>query len=478
MSGQTKSLANAGTIKKESNTYPLLKNILEELLLKITKVNFGSKAGIGTQDLQLRKKHFLICCVEQVIEIAAKNNSGFCVEANFLYAYNGRHWHLTSESEMKSFLGEAAEKMGISKFDARHYLYRDALFYQFMSTAKVQESNKEKSSILINFGNGTFEFTNTTHNLRGFKGEDFLKYILPFDYNPSASAPMFQNFLNQVLPEVGTQQILAEYFGSIFIPKSTMNFEKTLLLYGKGSNGKSVLFEIISAVLGGSMNISNYSLSSLTDEKGYHRAYLANKLINFATELSGNFDAALFKQLVSGEPIEARLPYSNPFILTDYAKLAFSCNEMPRVTEHNYAFFRRFIIVPFNVTINEEDQDRELAKKIIRHELSGVFNWMLEGFKRLLQNKKFTECAEVRQELEAYKTQSDSVLLFLEDNPYQKSVTEFVRLKDLYTTYKDYCKENGYMALANIAFSRRLNALNFQMDRKTFGMAVYAKKET
>ena len=88
--------------------------------------------------------------------------------------------------------------------------------------------------------------------------------------------------------------------------------------------------------------------------------------------------------MTSGEPIEARLPYGQPFTISRYAKLAFNCNELPTVPEHNHAFFRRFLIVPFNETIEDARQDKQLASKIIADELPGVLNWALVGLARLL----------------------------------------------------------------------------------------------
>lgn len=492
MSEQINGLANeeAAEIKSVtaqgiiSETQDLIKSfepikhdsILNTLLFEIKPINFREKAGIDGESERLTKKHYLICCIDEILEVAKKNRWGLCRNHDFIYLYNGCYWSLIDDLEMQTFLGKAAEKMGIDKFDAKFYSYKEQLYKQFLSTSILPKPREIKNSVLINLLNGTFEITPTKQIIREPRSEDFLKYQLPFEFNEKATAPIFQNFLNQVLPEVEKQMILAEFFGYLFIKQSVLKLEKTLLLYGKGSNGKSVIFEIINALLGGSQNVSNYSLNSLTDEKGYHRANLANKLLNYASEISGNLEASLFKQLVSGEPIEARLPYCEPFILTDYAKLVFNCNELPFVTEHTHAFFRRFTIVPFDVTIEEKDQDRELANKIIDNELSGVFNWVLEGLRRLLENKKITYCEAVNNQLELYKKQSDTVQLFLDDDHYLKSVDEYMPLQELYFSYRCYCSESGYKACSKKTFSERLKNISFTIERKSYGMAIYAKK--
>ncbi|MBL0152061.1 MAG: hypothetical protein IPP93_00665 [Chitinophagaceae bacterium] len=110
-------------------------------------------------------------------------------------------------------------------------------------------------------------------------------------------------------------------------------------------------------------------------------------MVNYASEVNGKLETSIFKQLVSGEPVDARLPYGEPFTLINYAKLIFNCNELPKDVEQTHAYYRRFLIIPFDITIPESDQDKELSKKIIETELSGVFNWLLEGLKRLLKQK-------------------------------------------------------------------------------------------
>ena len=106
--------------------------------------------------------------------------------------------------------------------------------------------------------------------------------------------------------------------------------------------------------------------------------------------------------------------YGKPFTMREYGKLMFNCNELPKEVEQTNAFFRRFLIIPFNQTIPESEQDPELAKKIIASELSGVFNWLLDGLRRLLSQKKFTQSEIVRNQIEAYRRESDSVAMFMD----------------------------------------------------------------
>jgi putative DNA primase/helicase len=321
--------------------------------------------------------------------LAEKNRWGLCKNHDFIYLYNGTFWAELDKETFQKFLGEAAEKMGVAKFSMhRFYQFREQLFKQFLATAYLPTPESNKDTVLINLQNGTFEISPQGTKLRPFDRSDFITYQLPFEYNPQAKAPLFEAYLNKVLPDPERQRVLAEYLGFVFIKhgSNTLKEEKALILYGTGANGKSVFFEIVTAMFG-RQNVSNYSLQSLTEEKGFYRAKISNKLVNYASEINGKLEASLFKAMVSGEPVEACLKYGQPFTMDDYAKLIFNCNELPKDVEHTNAYFRRFLIIPFDVTIPEHEQDKNLHAKIIEKELSGVFNWVLQGLNRLLEQK-------------------------------------------------------------------------------------------
>jgi len=126
---------------------------------------------------------------------------------------------------------------------------------------------------------------------------------------------------------------LAEFVGYVFAPN--LKLEKSLFLYGSGANGKSVFFDIISALLG-TQNVSNYSIDTLCEPNGYYRAMIANKLLNYSSEIGKRFEVDKFKQLSSGEPVEARLPYGEPFQIRNYARMVFNANQLPKDIEQTF----------------------------------------------------------------------------------------------------------------------------------------------
>lgn len=466
-------------VEETKSEVPLHAEILQHLIKQCEPLDFESLANTyNAEDFKLNTKHFLILSIENVLQLAEKNSWGLCKNHDFIYLYNGTFWAEIDKELFQKFLGQAAEQMGVAKFSARFYQFREQLFRQFLTAAYLPTPEVDKDNVLINLKNGTFEITPKGTKLKQFDPSDFITYQLPFEYDPQARAPIFETYLKRVLPDQERQKVLAEYLGYVFIKhgSNALKEEKALVLYGTGANGKSVFFEIVNALLGVE-NVSSFSLQSLTNDNGYFRAKLANRLLNYASEINGNLEASIFKQLVSGEPVEARLPYGQPFILKQYAKLIFNCNELPKDVEHTNAYFRRFLIIPFDVTIPPQEQDKQLHIKIIENELSGVFNWVLDGLNRLLHQKHFSECEAAQRAVEQYRIESDSVQMFLSEYGYSVSATQVMPLKNMFADYRSYCNENGFKSCSSRTYSERLRNSGYQIDRKNYGMGVNAEKE-
>ncbi|MBZ0205924.1 MAG: DUF5906 domain-containing protein [Flavobacteriales bacterium] len=451
--------------------------LLDKLLEQVEKVDFRERAGLTDEADKLGKRHFLVITVEEVLEKARANRWDLCKNAAFTYVYNGAFWEAVDKEELQNFLGEAAERMGVDKFDARHYVFMAQLLQQFHAKGHLPTPEPSAEVVLVNLGNGTFEIGPRGQRLRPPSPADFLTYQLPFDFDKEATAPRFQAYLDMVQPDKDRQMILAESVAYLFINTATLKLEKVPLLYGTGANGKSVFFDVVNALLGGGANVSSFTLQQLTDESGYFRAKIANKLVNYASEVNGKMDAAIFKALASGEPVSARLPYGEPFTVTRYAKLMFNCNELPREVEQTDAFFRRFLLIPFEVTIPDAEQDGELSGKIIGNELSGVFNWVLDGLQRLLKQKRFTQSAAVDAALQQYRTRSDSVRSYMEEAELRPSVDTHKPLKDIYTPYVSHCKESGSHPCALTTFSERLRNAGFTIERRKHGRIVWAESD-
>lgn len=427
------------------------------------------------QKLTPKNPQKYVIIMRKLLELAQEKGLGIGLSNDRFFYFNRIYWMQKDHGFLSSFLGEFAQKCGLE--EAQQSKVKADLLKQFQSDAEIPDFNKKPDEIRIPLKNGTLIFKNGKVEVTGFKMEYYSTYQLSFAYDPEAKAPIWQKFLDRVLPDKALQYILLEFMGYLFAKEMTI--EKMLLLFGSGRNGKSVVNEIIHALLG-KENVTSFSVTSLCDSKSQTRPFIENNLLNYSQEFgSGKFDLDIFKILVSNQKIEVKKLYQNPYIIENYGRIASNCNVLPRVTENKDAFYRRLIILPFKEKIHEDEVDINLANKIISSELSGVFNMVIEGMKRLVEQNGFTHSEIVEEELKKYRNDSNSVLTFLDDENYIPLKTHKVAIAEFLQSYNSYCSRNNYQPFSSGKFNEQLREAGYEISRSTGGLYYfhYGKKK-
>lgn len=276
---------------------------------------------------------------------------------------------------------------------------------------------------------------------------------IPVVYNPEATCPEIDKFLNDVIyPDC--IPIIEEFAGYCLVPDT--RFEKALMLTGSGANGKSTFIKLIIALIGKS-NVSNIPLQELADNR-FKRAELFGKLVNCFADLSTKEieNSSYFKTVVSGDEIDAERKHKDPFSFRPFARLIFSANEIPRARDKTYAYYRRWLIIPFPNQFDENKADKGLLARLTTpEELSGFLNKALAGLRRLFVNEQFSSSPTVESALDSYKTANDSIAAFVSDC-CMLDPGMFVSKQSIYEAYKKYCADAGYGAVSNRKFYERL----------------------
>ncbi len=448
---------------KEVDLVRTLQNDLSDPLVKYQNEE-------GTIDkYKIPQNLYIVAIIHEVIKASKKIDLGICVRHGVIYIFTGNHWQETEDEEVKRILSRVSIKLGYySPAGAVTSDFKKKLFMQFMDTGIDEASTSNTNSkILINLKNGTLEIDKHNVKLRDHNRDDFLTYVLNYNYDVNAVAPIFSKFMDEVLPDKNTQYVLQEFLGYVF--STNLKLEKVAVLYGSGANGKSVFFEVITMMMGKD-NLSFKGLGDICmkgDKGNNHRAELESKLINYASELNPQgADIEIFKALVSGEPVSARRLYKDVYTFSNNAKLIFNANKLPTETERTHGFFRRFLIIPFDITIPDSKKDIHLHNKIIDSELSGVLNWAIDGLRRLLSNEDFTYSDAVEEAVEKYKKETNSVALFVEEEGIVAHEDGTFPNKMLYDLYKTWVIDAGMGKFSNVNFGKEMKSLGFETYKR------------
>ena len=183
------------------------------------------------------------------------------------------------------------------------------------------------------------------------------------------------------------------------------DYQKSIIQYGVGSNGKGISQSILKRFFG-SDNCASLSLNQMTKDS-HSLADLFGKFMNLAGDLDRQAlrETGVFKELTSGtDDIHAKRKYLNDLRFLNFAKMIFACNEFPKVYDTTFGFWRRWIILNYPyIFISKEDYDKledkgnykiknpNIFDEIITpEEFSGLLNEALNGLERLRKQKGYS----------------------------------------------------------------------------------------
>ncbi|PEF99667.1 DNA primase family protein [Bacillus toyonensis] len=371
------------------------------------------------------------------------NEHHICKVTNVLHIYKDGVYSDKQEDIEEAMIRHIPALKRMQRQETIAYLQLKAKHKNFASTKYVVVKN------------GVFNLE--TWQLEDFTPEIITRNKIPVAYIPGAYYEVTDKTFNKIaVNDKKVRAILEEILGYILFRRN--EFAATFILTGDGSNGKSSYLKIIRKLIG-SDNASSLDLNEL--DQRFKTAELFGKLANIGDDIGKGYikESSIFKKLSTGETLNVERKGKDPFDFTNYAKLIFSANEMPRINDFSDGLGRRLQIVPFKAkfTPNDDDYDPFITDKLLSDEsMQYVLNLALKSLKRLLVEKKFTKSKAVEDELIKYQEENNPIISFVnnEDVELERAV-----VGDVYLQYKVYCVENGFQSVSNINFSKQVTQL-------------------
>jgi putative DNA primase/helicase len=220
---------------------------------------------------------------------------------------------------------------------------------------------------------------------------------------------------------------------------------KTALFIGSGRNGKGVVLTILIALLG-ALNVAALSMQQLGSVK-HSKASLINKRLLAVSEgalgsKSDRIGATNFIKAVTGEDrIDITRRGAEPWRGKLQARILITANLIPAFIDSSPALGERIISLMFSRIFAEHERDYGLTDKLLG-ELSGIFNWAAEGYRRLKANGKFTLPASSARLTQDIVRASSGVTAFIEE-ACDLSAEAVITESEFYRTYTQWCAQTG-----------------------------------
>lgn len=344
---------------------------------------------------------------------------------------------------------------------------REGILSDARSIRPVNISMFDRNKNLFNCKNGTFDFTQMS--FRPHDHNDYITNMADVKFDAEAKCERWEQFINEIMcGDADTARFLQKALG--YGLSGETNLECFFILYGsKTRNGKSTLMETIGNLMGDySKTIQPQSLSKRFDNGASASPDMARlkgaRLVNVAEPEKGlELNTALIKQLTGGDTYTGRLLYENSIEFKPEFKMYLNTNHLPTASDDTVFASERIKLIPFDRYFAPEEQDRGLKKFFQKPESrSAILNWLIEGY-RLLQTEGLTATERIKSALNEYRYEADIFGSFLAEHTTEKQKNR-LPVKDLYSCYIVWAKNNGYRQMNNKDFLAELSR-RFEIKR-------------
>lgn len=322
---------------------------------------------------------------------------------------------------------------------------------------------------LLNVRNGTLDLR--TGELRAHRREDLIRKLVPADYDPEATAPLWGQFLYRIFDgDLAMIEYIQRAVG--YTLTGDVSSQCLFFMYGQtGANGKSTFVETIMALLG------DYTQKAPT-EMLMRKSAGANNVPNDLASLQGarmvvtsevdaghRFSESRVKDITGGDTITARFLYGEYFRFAPTHKLWIYGNHKPGVSANDHGFWRRVHLIPFTVQIPEHERVKNFTEQL-RPQFPGILAWAVRGCQAWLEHdQRLDPPACIREAVEEYRSDMDKLAQFFAEYCHILPGVE-AQAKVLYDRYVTWCEHNHERALSNTAFGRELTARGFTAQRR------------
>ena len=392
---------------------------------------------------------------KQFAKFAAKKWQIIYFHGEF-YRYVAGCWKLWPLGGMRKTLFSFIEK-----FSNVHNLGVEGAYINYLKLIRYDEKGFNKNHNLMNFKNGVLNLNDMNFMEHSPKFRSSIQ--LPYSYNKEAKCPRFMEFLSEIfLGDKEMIDVIQEIMG--YCISCDNEAQKFFIFYGQGSNGKSVLCELLRE-LAGRENCSSLSIKDLGQR--FSVADLEGKPLNLSTENeSANgraYNSQYIKAISGGDFIKAEKKMKDVYTFQPFCKLIFSANNYPKFNDYSFGFYRRIMVIPFEATFDKESgtADVHLLDKL-QAELPGILNFALEGLMRLRKNGYvFSRAAKIENSLKWYRQAMNPYRAFFDEYiTFTKNDRNRIKCSDVWKRFCEWAAENGQ------AESRYVSANKFWSELK------------
>jgi len=342
----------------------------------------------------------------------------------------------------------------------------------------------DENKTLIAFNNGVYDTTNFT--FRDGKPEDYITFSTKIDFDPEipheqhACWPEVNLLLKNVLPDPEVREYFLRHMATLLIGGNEA--QKFHILTGSGSNGKSMLMNLVTTAMGD--YACKVPISLLTQARNKSSAaspeVVRIKGKRFVTMQEPDegvaINSGLMKELASGEKITARDLYAGSKQMVDFdvqAKFHLACNDKPKIQTTDGGTWRRLVVINFTTKFvikpsepHEMVMDESLQHKVVSESWAKCFlRYMVHLLETGKGFRKLNPPSKVMEYTNEYQAENDVISRFIMDHIHANDTTqedapypELITKQELARQFKEWKRVNDVAKGSVMDLNKRVEA--------------------
>lgn len=234
-----------------------------------------------------------------------------------------------------------------------------------------------------------------------------------------------------------------------------------LIVHGPGSNGKSVLTDLVKDLFGAEQTAH---LAPQKMGEKFSRAQLFGAAVNVVAEMpeSDLLASDALKAVISGDTIEVERKNKDPFSFAPRAAHIFAANRLPASRDRSHGLWRRLLPISFHRIFTKAEADRTLGEAL-RAEIPALVPWALDKARGYLARGDFEHTALINSQRWAWREITDGVAAYYRERcTPTETPADGDTIEDLWSSFKAWAASvglEGGSRMSLTAFSQHLAAL-------------------
>ena len=330
---------------------------------------------------------------------------------------------------------------------------------------------------LLGVANGVVDLH--TGELRDGQPGDKIRTASPATYTSlDTPAPAFERFIGEILNDDADLIAFAQRLLGYSLVGATVEHILPVLC-GAGRNGKDTLLELLAHVLGplaGPVSTDVLLASARGRQTGNatpHLCELQGRRLAWCSETDegARLNAGQTKLITGGGTIVARPLYGKPVRFAPQHLLMLITNSKPSAPAHDYALWKRLLVVPFERSFvddpkeaNERKRDAYILDKL-RPEAAGILAWLVRGC-LAWQTQGLHAPASVTEATDEYQAGEDAIKQFIGACCIESDTLK-TRSSLLYHAYTRWLLSAGFDQLNEKRFGQQMGKIHEKKRQKT-----------